>query len=150
MILEITTIQSIEDIELNLVAIASKINPEYHHKIDNIRRELEIELGFSQIEHLQTNESLEDFPGITEKQIEDATQRGINNPIEMYPQEVTEHVKALTERRGDKQPRTSNPLSHTDSTQPLRERTDSISSQPQRQSNPKQRRNNRQVNKNRN
>ena len=150
MALEITTIQSIEDIELNLVAIAAKVDPQYHHKLDNVRRELEYELGFSQHDHLRTNDSLEDFPGLTEKQIEDATQRGINNPIEMYPKEVKEHVKALTERGRHKQPRTSDPLSDTHSQATAQQRENRKQNEPTRQDNRQQRKRPQKVNQNRN
>ena len=110
MALEITTIQSIEDIKSNITAIAAKIDPEHHHKLDNIRRELEYELGFSQVDHLRTSETLEDFTGLTIEQINDATQRGIESPDEIYPKEVSEHVKSITQQKSQKPDPLSKPV----------------------------------------
>ena len=148
MALQTTDIRSVKDIELNLHAITSKLGSKGKDRINEIRRELEIELGFSQHEHLRFSESLEDFPGLSQQQIEDATQRGLNNPIEMYPKEITKHVEATTQLRSNQKHPDSNTLPDNNSRRSTRERENAVNNTPERQRIPNQRKNNPRVNKN--
>ena len=92
------TIQSIDHIEDAMEII--KDNIEEKSKTYNIQIELEVELGFAQWEHLLTSTSLEDFEGLSEMDIQECIERGLNNPQTLYPRKT--HVTRRESIRNDR------------------------------------------------
>ena len=80
-----TQIRSITDVPEAIEEIRNKHNIETPERINAVSLEIESELAFDQFYHVSQGNDLSTYPGLEQKAIEIAIDRGLNNPISQYP-----------------------------------------------------------------
>ena len=94
----IDPISNQSDIELNIPIILHNLAPKDKCRIANIKTEIEIELGFNQVEHLRNNETIIDTPGITTQRIDQLIQIVLDKDQSYYPIQETPNEQRQTEK----------------------------------------------------